>query len=476
MKLRIRSVAAMAGVFVLTLICSADPSFGAELRIGTATGNITPDQAVALQGQRRTRIAREVESPLVATVVAVEAVEDGKAVDSAIFVSCDLCKIDKGLSAAVRERVAERLQDLNTDKICMSATHTHTGPVMVEGLYDIPEEGVMQPTEYVEFAAERISEAIVEAWESRGPGGVSWGLGHAVVAHNRRAVYADGKANLYGSTSRPDFRHIEGYEDHGVEVLFFWDGKNQLQAVAVNVACPSQEVESRSKINADYWHQVREGLRERYGEDLCVLGWCGAAGDQSPHLMFRKRAERRMQEGRGLTRLEEIARRIVEAVDEAHEVARGDIRADVEFAHKVKQIELPRRSIPEDRYIAAKEELAELKKKGASGLERWWREKLIKRYENGEPYSMDMHALRLGDVAVCTNDFELFTDFGVQMKSRSPALQTFVIQLAGPGGYVPTPRALEQGHYGTGVLEAVLSPEGGQKLTDHTVETIKSMW
>lgn len=465
-------------LMVLVISWSASRLPAAQLKIGTAVANITPDEPVALQGQRHTRIAREVESPLKATVVALEAVEEGgRPTDSVVFVSCDLCKVEDVLANAVGERVEKRISDLDTSRIWLSGTHTHTAPVMIEGLYQIPAEGVMQPPEYVEFAAARISKAIEQAWKNRESGGVSWGLGHAVVAHNRRAVYANGKADMYGSTSRPDFRHIEGYEDHGVEVLFFWDQNASLQAVAVNVACPAQEVESRSNINADFWHPVRQELKKRHGEQLRVLGWCGAAGDQSPHLMFRDASERRMRQGRGLTRLEEIARRLVGAVEEAHQVAREHIETDVKFTHKVQQLELDRRDIPENRYRSAKKELAALKQKDSDGLERWWRERLVGNYEqSGAAYKMSLHSLRIGDVAICSNDFELFTDFGIQIKARSPALQTFVIQLCGPGRYVPTPRALEQGDYGTGVLEAVLSPQGGQELVDETVKTIETMW
>ena len=35
----------------------------------------------------------------------------------------------------------------------------------------------------------------------------------------------------------------------------------------------------------------------------------------------------------------------------------------------------------------------------------------------------------------------VLTEFGIQIKARSRALQTFIIQLAGPGSYVPTGRA-----------------------------------
>jgi len=78
---------------------------------------------------------------------------------------------------------------------------------------------------------------------------VGWGLGHAVVAQNRRAVYADGHAEMYGKKDRPDFRGFEGYEDHGVEVLFFWGRDHKLLATAVNVACPAEEVEGNLAVS-----------------------------------------------------------------------------------------------------------------------------------------------------------------------------------------------------------------------------------
>ena len=49
----------------------------------------------------------------------------------------------------------------------------------------------------------------------------------------------------------------------------------------------------------------------------------------------------------------------------------------------------------------------------------------------GTTYKMELHVLRLGDVAIATNPFELFLDYGVQIEARSPAMQTFLIQLAG---------------------------------------------
>ena len=93
-----------------------------------------------------------------------------------------------------------------------------------------------------------------------------------------------------------------------------------------------------------------------------------------------------------------------------------------------------------------------------------------------EPFATEVHVIRLGDVAIATNAFELFTEFGIQMKARSRALQTFVIQLAGPGSYVPTERAARGGGYSAIAESNQVGPEGGQVLTDRTVELINSLW
>ena len=456
----------------------------AELLIGGATTSITPEGPVAVSGQFPTRIAQTVENPVTATALALETREQDKVIDQAIMVSCDLVAIRGTIQEQLRERVKPRLAGFDVKKLLLNATHTHTGPVTEEGTYVIPKEGVMQPAEYVEFLLERLGNVVVQAWDGRKPGGVSWALGHAVVGHNRRAVYADGTAQMYGDTATPRFRNIEGYEDHGVEMLFFWDKEQKLTAVAINIACPSQEVESRSTVNADFWHDVREELHKRYGEDLYVLAWTGASGDQSPHLMWRKAAEERMRTLRGLTRTQEIARRIVAAVDDVYPLAKSDIRTDPVLVHRVESLQLPVRKVTEEELAQAKARVEELSGKPdpstADVRRRLWHQEVIDRYEKQDDspfYEMELHAIRLGDVAIATNPFELFIDFGVQIKAQSKAVQTFVIQLACASGiYVPTEKAVRGGGYSAIIESNLVGPEGGQVLVERTVEAINAAW
>lgn len=456
-------------------------AWSAELTVGAASVSITPDEPVALSGQMHTRISKKVETPVTANALAVEAKDGQKVAAQAIFVSCDLVAIREGVLEAVRERLKDRIPDFDTSKIVLNATHTHTAPVMLEGRYEIPKEGVMQPSEYFDFLADRVADAASRAWKGREPGRVGWGLGHAVVAQNRRAVYADGHAQMYGKTDKPDFRGIEGYEDHGVEVLCFWDKDNKLIATAVNLACPSQEVESRSAVNADFWHPVRERLQEKHGKNLVVLGWAGAAGDQSPHLMFRKDAEERMRKLRGIDRLDELALRIVSAWEEAYEGAKMDIHDNVPMAHQVKTIGLPIRLVTDSELEEATQQVKTLSKDPSQKRRMLWHKSVLTRYKNqkaGEvgPLPMELHVIRLGDIAIATNRFELFTEYGIQMKARSRALQTFVIQLAGPGSYLPTADAVRGGGYSAIIQSNAVGPEGGQELVEQTVKTINALW
>ncbi len=468
---------------------SAPSRCAAELLVGAASGDITPAEPVIVTGQFGLRISKQVETPLTANALVLQSRGGDQSADMAIIVSCDVISIPVELLEQVRSRVAAQSTEIDTGKIFLSGTHTHTGPELRPGRWKVDDAKVMAVERYCEFFADRVAETIVRAWTARTPGAVTWGLSHGVVAYNRRAVYADGSAKMYGSTTVPEFRGLEGYEDHDIGSLFAWNDAGKLIAVAVNVSCPSQEVESRSALNADYWHPVRERLHGALGPDVCVLGWIGAAGDQSPHLMYRKAADERMRQLRGLSRLEEIGRRVANAVLDAFEAVKDQPQTNVPLIHKVEIVTLPMRLVTEAEYEEAKSEvqsaLAQIENNPQTSDSVYrrmlWYKKTVDRFESQQqnPHptmEMELHVVRIGDAVICTNQFELFTEFGIRIKARSKANQTFVIQLVGPGTYLPTARAVRGGHYSAVVHSSLAGPEAGQALVDRTAELIDSMW
>jgi hypothetical protein len=459
-----------------------------------------------LAGQWHRRIMERVADPLTATALALEVAGESPA--QAVIVSCDLVAVPDRVRDAVRAAVEGRAGGLEARSILIGATHTHTAPVLEEGRYEPPpaSEGVMAPSEYVEFLVERIAEAVVEAWESRTPGGVSWAQGQAVVGHNRRAVFGDGAARMYARCDDPLFTHVEGHADHGVDMLFTWDESGGMTGLVVNIACPSQETENLSVVSADFWHEARTEIRRRLGDEgLFILPQCAPAGDQSPHLLLGGREEELTRRRRGLSGREEIARRIGAAVADVADLARGDVRGDGPLGHLVRTVELPRRFVTDAHLEALSEELEALAlalggatvetderlarffaKSSAwrARPERWYaRSRYLEaaiergRQQRRAPvFPVEVHALRIGGVAMATNPFELFIDFGVRMRARSPAEQTFLVQLCGAGTYLPTARAVAAGGYGAEIGSNVVGPEGGQLLVDATVGMLSGLW
>jgi hypothetical protein len=110
--------------------------------------------------------------------------------------------------------------------------------------------------------------------------------------------------------------------------------------------------------------------------------------------------------------------------------------------HHTKKIDLPWRKVTEKELADAQKAVDQYKDDPKEQWKYLWNQGVVDRYEAEKAgtsgvFQMELHALRLGDVAIATNEFELFTDYGVQMKARSPAVQTFLIQLTGSGGYLP---------------------------------------
>ena len=470
-------------------ICASD------IYIGASTVDITPSLPVALMGQFHLRIAKEINTPLSANVIVIESKEMGVGVDTVIFVSCDLVYIPRQVLLLVREKASKLLPGFSVDKIILSATHTHTSPVLIDStdraafLYKIPKQGVTQVNEYREFLANRIVSGIISAWEKRSFGSVSWGINRASIAYNRRVTYADGEAKMYGNANVPDFNSIEGYEDHDIHSLFFWNKAGDLIAMSIGVACPAQEVEGDLRVDADYWDPVREKLKLAFGEQLVVAGWIGAAGDQSPHPIYRKKALERMVRLSGVNRMEDIARRIVEAVEKSYAIVKGDRHKNITMMHRSEIIELPMRIVTVNEYLESKRISNEAATEIARNPEKadqlharmTWYGDIVRRYQeqklNPNPqYKTEIHIIRLGDVAICTNQFELFTDYGIQIQAQSKALQTLVIQLAGPGTYLPTEKAVRGGGYSAVCQSNLVGPDGGQILVEETLEVINSMW
>jgi hypothetical protein len=477
------------------------------IRIGWAAGDVTPEGKCTLCGQFHTRVSDTVQDRLSATALALETA-DGT--ERSILMSLDSVWVSDYVRAGFDRELARRLPEVAPERVLISATHTHTAPTQTSW-FAVDETalgaGVMTPKQYSDTLIGRLVDIAVEAWQARAPGFVGWGFGHAVIGLNRRACYRDRTAVMYGPTDNSQFMNLEGHENHGVDLLFTFDAQRTLTGVVVNVACPSQCTEGANFISADYWHDTREELRQRHGSGLFVLPQCGAGGDQSPHLMLDRRAEERMFRLKGLlpetggdfnmAQRREIALRIAAAVDDVLPAARKDMRDAVALAHVRVRLPLPLRVMTPADQAEARFRIAHYtarvedhRRRGTDPLDVdyssctmqvCYYQQALARHEAAQSpdrnlLPVDLHIVRIGDVAICSNRFEFLLDFGERIKARSHALQTFVVQLAGEGMYLAPARSEEGGGYGAWYASVSHGSDSGDRIVEETVTRINALF
>ena len=479
-----------------------------KLRIGWGEADITPDNAkVELAGQYYQRLATGIHSRIKTVVLALE-----KKDQQAIMISLDVVGIPATLQDDVRAAVHRQFPELAPDRIFLNAIHTHNAPYTKPGgLFRdwLPlDPDALDPADYVAFLQRQILTAVSQAWTGRQPGGVAPAFGAARIGHCRRAVYADGTAEMYGDTTRPDFVGMEAGEDSGVEILFTFDVHGQPTGAMVNTACPSQVMEATYEISSDFMGAARERLKSHFGPNFHTLCQVSAAGCQSPRDLTRNfRTEPDFWHADGVP---VHAERLAHAVTTALAQTTGHVDFDPVFQHECHHVALPRRRASYQAYVQAKGNLARLTAAmpEKEAFEDFCRQThanekipgrpgpydsklhyfvliqnnkaVLKRFEtqDAEPaFVFDMQVIRLGEVALVNNPFELYLMFGQIIKARAKARQTFIVQLSGgTGGYLPSPEAERLGGYGGLIINGNVGSDGGFKLADLAVEAINALF
>jgi hypothetical protein len=90
------------------------------------------------------------------------------------------------------------------------------------------------------------------------------------------------------------------------------------------------------------------------------------------------------------------------------------------------------------------------------------------------PVRVRLHVLRLGETAICFNPAELYVEFGLAIKQKSPARITLIAELSdGWCGYVPTPEAIRHGGYSAAPNRYTrLIPEAGWIMVETTCDLL----
>ena len=493
------------------------------VQIGWGRREISLDEPLSIRGQAFLRISEAIHDPMYATVLCITGA-DGK--DSAIFCSLDMLALRRDLLNMIREEVTRKLPQIPVDHILFNATHTHCGGFIEETAPTSPDgKTIYSGLKYRDFVVRQCADAILEAWSARKTGGIGYGYGYAVVAHQRRAVYfsdqsqrfpsaiaPNGYGIMYGNTDDEQFSHFENGADHFLNLMFTFDPQEKLTGIVVNVPCPAQVGGQMTQQSADYWHEVRKEVRKVYGDDVYVLTQCAPAGDLSPRVLhYREAQERRMglkyglhytprkitEYNRVMAERFDIAQRITAAINEVYSWARKDIQWDFAVRCICKKLMLKRRLITDDEAQQCAETIdrmcAQIPEQNNCTEEEYRKafsryqivknrnNRVLQRFEQQQKEAeieATVYVIQLGDIAFASNQFELFQSYMHRVQARSPFVQTFMVQLAGDGmaSYLPTAEAVDNCGYSASVFCNQVGPEGGQQLVEATLQILNELF
>ena len=498
-----------------------------RLNIGWSEVDITPEKKISLAGQFAERISEYVEKPLTITGMAVESCGD-----QMIILSCDLGSVSYKYCCAVREAVAKLNKEIDPSKIILNAIHTHTafacpggrrvdnGVGPMKAWRDLLESklkpgykyiesantsgpDIATPDECWEIAVNGAARAAVQAWQNRKPASFANGFDRAAVGMCRRVDYSDNTAQMWGNANTAVFTELEGGNDSGVELMYCFDENEKLTGIVANLACPAQCVQHRLFVSPDFWGETKKLVRERFGEDIYLLALCGPAGDQCPVDLVRwvnpdtdvhdpnlirnnppvRKADPSMFDLEGMKK---AGRRVANAISDAWEDGLGEHQSDIRFEHHVHNMQLPLRRATLSEYNEAMKAVTDFcrEKDGnidfndIAHLQKYLG--IISRFEQQEKVECvdtEVHIVRMGSVAFATNPFELYLDFGNQIKARQLCEQSFLIQLCcGAEGYLPTEKGEIHGHYSGFIASGTCGHEGGDLLVRETLKDINEMF
>ena len=201
------------------------------------------------------------------------AIEDGSG-NKVVIVTADII----GFSLDMTDAVSKRIEDaygIPRSNLLFNSSHTHCGPVVKnDGLhitYGLEGANEERAVEYTRELAEMVYQAIDASIKDLAPGTLSWGIGEAMFAKNRRAYGTGGVSN--------DFNPI-GPVDHDVPVLLAKGADGVVRGVLFGYACHNTTL-SIQEFNGDYAGFAQLTVEKAFpGATALFAQGCG--GDQNP--------------------------------------------------------------------------------------------------------------------------------------------------------------------------------------------------
>jgi len=460
----------IASLMFFLASCAGDKAARSSIRIGIAEVNYTPEIGLDLVGNYRgdDYASRGVHDSLFARAIVAE----DKSGSKAAILTVDICMLTKDAVAYMREHIASK-SDIKAPNVMIMATHTHSGP---PSELDAPKakEYLARAADAVVLANERLKPTLLAVGRSQ----------EDRISHNRRLKCIDGTTHMCWEKFEPGFVIGPlGPKDPEVITVSI-EQEGQPKGVIVNFGCHATTLTGNNWLySADYPGYMVESVRKIKGKDFIPLFFNGPCGNVT-QVDYKIGFPDTYQECQRIGYLLGVA--AIEAIQNETAVSGDQVMVSKEM------VPIKRISITDEQIEWAKAIMKRVEREGmppiqADGLpDAWYAKNWIEMRQNQDIVdSVEVMVVRIGDLAFAGLPSEMFCEFGMDVKAKSPFKNTIATGLTNDErGYFPTEVSFTQGPKGfTPYITGYETTPGstlyeigsGEKLAESAVRQLKSL-
>ena len=446
-----------------------------KLLVGTATVDITPAAGMPMVGNyREDYAARGTHDPLLAKAIVFADAGGTKAAR----VVADLCFVDRENTAFIRKHIAGHC-DVPPQNVMTGSTHAHSGPTTIAQLeFDFNLEK-LKPK--IEDTLSKAAASVVLANENLAPAGLAAGrASEDRVSFNRRLRRKDGNTRMNWEALDPAFDPDEieaAWGPTDPELICLVIERDWLPAAAaVNFGLhPAILAGDNWLYSADFPGYLAESMKRTLGDDFTSLFINGCCGNIN-HIDYRD-----ANQGRGFKMAQRVGYMLGAAAHRA--ISRRKLVSAGPLAVASELVALDRMKISDEQLAWSKETLEAAAQEPPNGQvdglpDAYYAKTYIGMSEKqNRPDKVEVMSIRIGDVALVGLPGEVFCEFGMEIKKRSPAAHTLVGGLCGDEiGYLPTKESFRQGGYEALPGSTFYEPGAGEKLTAAAIAQLKRLF
>jgi len=384
----------------------------APYEVGLSKVDITPEYPIRLSGfSFRQKESEGVRQRIFARAMAVRA-----GGEPAVLITVDSIAIPPELRKQVASRLESKRQ-IKNERLAICATHTHTGPSLVGILptmfgAPVPADQQQRIDRYTRGLTDRIEQAALAALDDLRASRLSFGIGKARFAINRRTR--------------------GGPVDHDMPAMFITDVGGSLRGIYLSYACHCV-VLSDYKVSGDWAGYAAEEIEKTHpGAIALVAIGCGA--DSNPESgVTGDKGEVAHQYG------SEIAAEVERLLRFKHTELQGAIHC------KLESVTLPLQPLP------SREEWA--KRAEGEGAEAYYARVQLAAIDRGERLPTEVvypiQTWKFGDsLATVFLPGEVVVDYSLRLKTQFDRERLWINAYANDcPAYIPSERILKEGGY-----------------------------